>query len=70
MKSAASTAFPVSREREKSAALRFLRRVYQAILTSRQRQADREIARMLHLNGDVLTDSAEREIERRFKLGA
>ena len=33
---------------------------------SRQRQADREIAAYLRRTGGKLTDSAEREIERRF----
>ena len=42
----------------------FLRRFFEVMMHSRQRQADREIARYLH-NGKF-TDEAEREIERRF----
>jgi hypothetical protein len=33
---------------------------------SRQRQVDREIARFIRDNGGRLTDTIEREIERRF----
>ena len=40
-----------------------------AMMASRQRQADREIARYIHLIGGKLTDGAEREIERRFITG-
>ena len=43
-------------------------RFYSAMLESRQRAADREIARYLHLSGG-LTDTTEREIERRFLGG-
>jgi len=42
------------------------RRFCQAFVTSRQRQADREIARYLETIGGTLTDHAEREIERRY----
>ena len=42
----------------------FLRWFFEAMMHSRQRQADREIARFLS-NGKF-TDEAEREIERRF----
>ena len=37
-----------------------------ALATSRQRQAEREIARFMALNGGKFTDETEREIERRF----
>lgn len=37
-----------------------------AMMESRQRQADREIAIYLHRTGGRLTDTVEREIERRF----
>jgi hypothetical protein len=37
-----------------------------AILESRQRQAEREIARFIELNGGLLTDNIEFEIERRL----
>ena len=43
-----------------------LRRLYDAIIKARQLEADREIARYLELTGGKLTDSIEREIERRF----
>ena len=42
------------------------RRVLDAIIVSRQRQADFEIARFLESRGGRITDDVEREIERRF----
>jgi hypothetical protein len=36
------------------------------MIESRQREADREIARYIRDNGGRLTDNIEREIERRF----
>jgi hypothetical protein len=42
----------------------FFRWFVDAMMHSRQRQADREIAR--YLNNGKFTDEAEREIERRF----
>jgi hypothetical protein len=42
----------------------FFRWFFEAMVQSRQRQADREIAR--YLNNGKFTDEAEREIERRF----
>jgi len=44
----------------------FLAMVLAAMATSRQRQADREIARYLAGRGGKFTDETEREIERRF----
>lgn len=44
----------------------FFRRLLAAMMLSRQRQADREIAMYLHSIGGKFTDDAEREIERRF----
>jgi hypothetical protein len=44
--------------------LGFFRRFFDAMMLSRQRQAEREIAR--YLNNSKFTDEAEREIERRF----
>ena len=44
----------------------FFSRILTAVLESRQKQADREIAQYLRLNGGKLTDHVEREIERRF----
>ena len=43
----------------------FLVRFYLALLEARQRAAEKEIARYLQLSGGI-TDSTEREIERRF----
>jgi hypothetical protein len=42
----------------------FFRRFFDALMLSRQRQADREIAR--YLSNTKFTDEAEREIERLF----
>ena len=42
------------------------RRLFDAMITARQIEADREIARYLELSGGKLTDNIEREIERRF----
>jgi hypothetical protein len=42
----------------------FFRWFFEAMMHSRQRQADREIAR--YLGNGKFTDEAEREIERRF----
>lgn len=41
-------------------------RVIDALIVSRQRDAEREIARYLAGNGGKFTDETEREIERRF----
>jgi hypothetical protein len=43
-----------------------LRRFFDAMMASRRRQVDREIARFIHDNGGKFTDNIEREIERRF----
>jgi hypothetical protein len=43
-----------------------LRRLLDALMESRRRQADREIARFLAGSGGKFTDEVEREIERRF----
>jgi len=45
---------------------RLLRRFFDAMMASRQRQVDREIARYIHDTGGKFTDDTEREIERRF----
>jgi uncharacterized protein YecA (UPF0149 family) len=45
------------------------RRLFDAMIASRQRQAEREIARYLQSIGEKFTDDAEREIERRFLSG-
>jgi hypothetical protein len=59
----ASRDFAVSETPEK-ARLGFFRWFFDAMMHSRQRQADREIAR--YLNNGKFTDESEREIERRF----
>ena len=43
-----------------------LRRLLDAMIASRQRQTDREIARYMAGMGGKFTDDVEREIERRF----
>ena len=43
-----------------------LRRLLDALMESRRRQADREIGRFLASSGGKFTDEVEREIERRF----
>jgi hypothetical protein len=43
----------------------FVRRVYDAIHDSRQRQADRDIAAYIERSGGRLTDSIERELMER-----
>lgn len=43
-----------------------LRRFFDAMMASRQRQVDREIARYIHDIGGKFTDDTEREIDRRF----
>lgn len=45
---------------------RLLRRFFDAMMASRQRQVDREIARYIHDIGGKFTDDTEREIDRRF----
>ncbi|MGE0063401.1 MAG: hypothetical protein AB7T86_15130 [Xanthobacteraceae bacterium] len=47
----------------------FFVRVLNALIESRQRHADREIAQYLKLTGGKLTDDVERNIERRFLKG-
>jgi hypothetical protein len=44
----------------------FWQKLLAAMMASRQRQAEREIARYLRDHGGKFTDEAEREIERRF----
>jgi hypothetical protein len=45
-------------------------RLFAAMTASRQRQADRDIARYLAGRGGKFTDETEREIERRFLSGS
>lgn len=44
----------------------FFRRILDAMMASRLRQAEREIAHYLADTGGKFTDESEREIERRF----
>ncbi len=44
----------------------FLARLLAALAATRQREAEREIARYVAACGDKFTDETEREIERRF----
>lgn len=41
-------------------------RIVNAMVAARQRQMDRQIARMIALHGGRITDTLEREIERNF----
>ena len=45
-------------------------RLLEAMATSRQHQAEREITRYMALSGGKFTDETEREIERRFLSGS
>jgi hypothetical protein len=64
----ASYVGPSRSARRKASANRpgLLRRLIDAIYESRQRQADREIARILARSGGRITDATEREMTRRF----
>jgi hypothetical protein len=44
----------------------FWRRLFDAIVASQQRRAEREVARYLATRGDLLNDETEREIMRRL----
>ena len=44
----------------------FFRHLFRALMLTRQREAEREIARYFARSGGKFTDEAEREIERRF----
>ena len=46
-----------------------LRRIFDAIIESRQKQADRDIARFLARSGGRLTDDMEREMTQRLSTG-
>ena len=57
---------PAEKTAEKPKRRSFWRGLFEAILASRQRRAEREIAAYLRRNGGVLTDETEREIMRRL----
>lgn len=44
----------------------FWRRVYEAAIAARQRQAEREVAAYVNQHGGLLTDEMEREVMRRL----
>jgi hypothetical protein len=46
-----------------------LRRIFEAIFECRQKQADRDIARLLARSGGRFTDEVEREITQRLLMG-
>lgn len=46
-----------------------LRRIFDALIESRQKQADRDIARFLARSGGRLTDDMEREMTQRLLTG-
>ena len=48
----------------------FWRRVYEGVMTSQQRRADREIAAFVGRHGGMLTDDVEREIMQRLSGGS
>ena len=56
---------PVSSHRSAKPKPSLWRRWFDAIMVAQQRRADREIARYIATRGGI-TDSTEREIERRF----
>ena len=58
----AAVATPTSAAPKRS----LLRRIFDALIESQQRRADREIANYLQRGGVKFTDHVEREIERRF----
>lgn len=47
-----------------------LARFFAALMESRHRQAEREIARYIELNGGKLTDQLEFDIEQRYLSGS
>jgi len=53
---------PEPKKNEPAAKPGLLRRIFDALVHSRQRQAEREIARHLARSGGRLTDSLEREM--------
>lgn len=63
---ALSPSRPVSTPAATPARPSLLTRFFRALQESRMRQAEREIALYIQRNGGKLTDTTEREIERRF----
>jgi hypothetical protein len=59
------SALTVARTTSKPARASLLRRIYDAIVEARLRQAEHEVARFLATRGKF-TDAVEREIERRL----
>jgi hypothetical protein len=57
---------PAGEETHAPKAKPFWRRVYEGVIASQQRRAEREIVAYLESHGGVLNDEAEREIMRRL----
>ena len=57
---------PVTTADSREAKHGFWSRLFQSIQLSRQRAAEREIAKLISARGGQLTDDLEREISRRF----
>jgi hypothetical protein len=58
-----SAASPVSTARQRTG---FFARLMNGLAGFRQRQIEQQIGRMIELQGGKMTDSVERQIERRF----
>ena len=56
-------------EADKTARTGFWRRVFDALIVSQQRRADREIAAFVERRGGLLTDDMERQITQRLAGG-
>ena len=57
---------PAAPAHETPARKPFWRRLFDALVASQQRRAEREVAHYLATRGDLLTDETEREIMRRL----
>ena len=65
--STATTAATSATRMKTTAATPLWRRAFNAVIQSRQRRADREIAAYLQSHGGLLTDDLEREIMSRLQ---
>ena len=61
-----STFAPAAPEAEKTATKSLWRRVFDTLIESQQRRADREIARFIASHGGLFTDDMERQVMRRL----
>jgi hypothetical protein len=64
-----SVAAPAAEAADKGQPKSFWRRVYDGMIASQQRRAEREIAAYLASHGGVFTDDTEREIMQRLSGG-